>query len=269
MRFRVDPSVVTSRVKRVLDEVFSRAVPLWAIEQFLPYEGSVILSNDFDSGNVVIHVLVNERRMGPVIVTLFNESATKNALPREVAWDDNGMVFEKRGVITVEGKMGMDTEAKEAVWYQWHHPAILRPIPLRGGHLFEGVLDNRDGGAYLVTASYLKAFHIVLDKREQEISLSTLQFVTSVRVEADVIEPDTLKIRLEFDIVPEARNRLAVINLKVAIDESFEQRARQLKRDHEISFIGTSRWVGTTIIWEYEMDKLDEASALAIDNRLL
>jgi len=121
-------------------------------------------------------------------------------------------------------------------------------------HFIEGLFDNRIGSGYLAMASLLKAFGIELDENKQNISLSSFQFVLSTRLAIDVLNDNSVKFRMVIEVLPEAKQRLAVINLKVGLDDVFETYRHTLKSDYGITMTGGSEQTNHVIEYKYRIE---------------
>jgi hypothetical protein len=130
------------------------------------------------------------------------------------------------------------------------------------------VMDNRRGHAFLVVASMLEAFDIHLDAEKTDISLSSLQFVREARLTADLTRSDSLRIRFVLEILPDDIEKLGVVNLKVGIDELFEEIGTRWRRDHGLRLEGESAWDGTRIVYEYRLSSARKAFHLLVTDQL-
>ena len=77
-----------------------------------------------------------------------------------------------------------------------------------------------------------------------------------------------MRMRLVLDIVPDAIDRLGVINLKVGVAEAIEELAARWKEDHRLALEGEARWEGTTIVYEYRLKGARKFLGLLRDGRL-
>jgi len=157
-------------------------------------------------------------------------------------------------MLTLNGRLPMEVQAQEAVWYEWDRTIIPTPLELEGGHFIEFAADNREGGFYLVLASLLDAYDIRLDEQEQDISLTTFYFVVSARIVADITTDERLKIQMAIEFQKGTENRVGVINLKVAIDDFIEAWRNELFDMHGLVLDGTSEWEENVLHYRYTLD---------------
>lgn len=276
VRVAVDVSRASELLIGAVEEQIGREIPKWLIDKVLPYEASVILLVNKEDDRVDVHGLLNAQRLGPIICDQFNASDFFE-ITEAIAWEPEALHREQRGALTLAGTVPLSEDALEAAEEGWAESSRLVPLALEGGHLIEAVIDNRDGGAYLAIASLLAAYGVALDQSLQEISVSSFQFVRSIRVTADNERllkknefgtTDGLIIRMAVEIIPEARNRLGVLNLKAALGKAFELQGEDFDRRHGLSFEGSNEWNATTIEYEYRLDDLPKAVTLALQGKL-
>ena len=266
-RLVVDPAPLAPHIQALLQEHWQQEVPFWAIDQVLPYGLSAVLYNNFDKNEVVLDVLLNERRLGPFLAESINASGILETfealgLPKE------GARWEGPGKLRARGAAPMDQETHEKVWYTWGGGGIGTALEIEGDHLIEVVGDNRDGDAYLAAASLMAAYEFELDEETQKISFPSFQFVTNLRLTADRTDADEVALRLTMEVIPDMRDRVAVVNLKVGVDELVGQLAEHLAKEHGLSMVGESHWEENTMVWEYTIDDFTKFIDLLMNGQL-
>lgn len=262
----VDPETVQPLIAEFAAEKLGQSPPAWVVQRFLPYSGGAAARLDFDTQQVDLALYLNPRRLLPEI-----ERRTRGAdlarIAPEITWHNPAVARPTPGVLSLLGSVPMEPEAEDAFWYTWNQSFRPPPLSLEGDHFIEILMDNRKGQAYLVAASLLLAYDIDLDAQEQDISLSSLQFVEVARTTVDFHPPDRFSMRLVLDIQPDAVERLGVINLKVAIEDGFEEWGHRWRK-HGIEFTGESRWRDTAIVYDYDLKPALKFLELAIDGQL-
>ena len=262
-----DPAKASTQIAELVRERAGFAVPLWAIERALPYEAAIMAGPDHDRSEIDLTCFINPRRLGPALVRELNAASIETRVP-EIRWSSEGVSRASPGVVTLEGTVPMEPEAQEAAYYLWNQSFKPTPLEPAGGHLLEVIADNRDGGAYLAVASLLHAYDINLDEKETDISLSSLKFVLKGHLTADIVSADALVVRFTIDVRPDAIDRLGVINLKVGIDELFNEWGARLARDHGITLAGGSRWNDTVMEFTYRLNHPVDVIRLAFKGEL-
>ena len=263
----IDPGRAAGAIQAVVESWAGRGVPAWMIGMALPHALYGGLGTDYDSGQIALRFLLNERRLGPLLASNLVVLDIPGRFP-EISWGPAGVVLERRGAISLDGDIPMEPEAREAVWYSWNQSFERTPLELDGGHAFEILADNRSGGAYLAVASLLEAFDYELNEDEQKISLSSLKFVVQARASVDLLDDGAAMIVLSLEIAPEAVERVGIVNLKVGIDEGFDTWTANLDEQHGIDLTGASAWKDNVIEWRYTLDRAADVARLAIEGNL-
>ena len=266
VRVFVNPSRARDRLGPLLEQRFGRPVPEWIVDAVLPHTLSLIVFANHDSGRIEMSGMLNTRRLDPVIGTMLEVYDVAAHYP-EIVWSDKGVVRTERGVLLYDASVVMEAEAKEAAWYVWKHGIQPRPLPLEGNHLVEIVFDNRDGGAYLAVASLLHAYGFNLDEEEEDIGLTSLQFVRNARVTVDLVSDDTVAIRFTLDVVPGTRHRIAVINMKVGLGKVFDRAVERAWDRHGLTLSGDSEWKGDTLEFDYRLRPADRFIERVLDGK--
>lgn len=191
------------------------AVPLpgfvpWNAEQLLPevlpQEVAVLAGSDYAGGHVRLKLFVNERRGGPMIQQALNQSGLF-AKVRQIAWDPNLVQMQQRGVLTVDGSIPIPEATETRVLEHWTHQSPGQPLTAQGYHLFEAVLDNRNGEILTLFAAISKLMDYEWQKAldQQKIIMDTLVNVRSARLDANLASDDKMLINLRIDANAEAR----------------------------------------------------------------
>ena len=256
VRVLIDPAAAED----ILIEALRRnsatgGVPAWFMEAAMPYGAALVASYDFDTRSIHLEGVVNTRRLDGAIRRVIPPDRLRADVP-QIDWDD-GIQRPKRGLLRVRAGVPMNASTEGDVWNIWDHDIIYSPLPLEGGHLFEAVFDNRSGGAWLVIASLFAAFDFELDQREQDISLSSLQFVTRGRLTLDIEGQRDLRIRLSIDVMPQHVEKLGVVNLKIGLEDAFDVARENLELDHGIEMNGNAAWDEHVIRYDYRIKDAD------------
>lgn len=267
IRVLVDPSRAAGHFEALAERRLGRNIPAWALDWFSPYSLSMITSLDRNSRKVKAHGLLNLPRLGAVLPEVLYSYVHTEEYP-EIEWPAEGIQRHSRGALTLDVAMRMDDEALEAARSRWNSETPSTPLQLEGRHLVEAVFDNRDGGAYLAVASFMRARGVNLNEEERDISLSSLQFVRSARLELNPVGEDALAIRLALEVVPEARDRIAVHNMKAAMDEGFEKWGERLAQDHGLKLTGTGTWRENVLDYDFRLRSFDKALDLFVEGEL-
>jgi len=228
-------------------------IPRWALDRSLPYEATILLSENTKGDYIDIHALLTMPRFAPLATRYMNDNNLRENMP-EVNWNPHEVQRPQSGTILLEGSVPMEEDTLDDVWMQWNQSIQPAPLAMAEGHFIEGLFDNRIGAGYLAMASLLYAFDIDLDDQEQKISLTSFQFVLSMRLAIDITNDNAVEIYFIIEVLPEAKQRLAVINLKVALDDAFENMKTDLAREHEIVMTGEMKQTENIIEYTYRIE---------------
>lgn len=262
----IDPSVVQPMIKAALQEELGRGVPDWLLDWVMPYEAGGTATLNFDAHRVELDLYLNTPRLDPELARRGQDLDLRNRLAA-ITWNTDGITGAEPGLLRLEGTMRMEPEAEDAYWYTWNQSVTPPRIALEGGHFVEVLLDNRRGAAYLVFASLIDAFDVDLDAKYQDISLSSLQFVETVHLTIDPTPTGALGVRIRFAIVPEAIDRLGVVNMKVAIEDAMKELMQQLAQKG-VEMTGAAEWDESGIVYEYVVKDATEAIRLGMRGEL-
>lgn len=267
IRATADPVKLRSLVLATVEDQFPSSPPAWLIDLVLPYAVFVAFAADHQGMKTPVQLFVNDRRLGPVIAEQFNLAGVTERFPR-IQWSHEGMVRARAGVLTLEGAVPMDAKAQADALLEWNPGLKRSPLEFLGGHLFEAVADNRDGGAFVVMASLMKAYDFDLDREVEDVSLTTFLFVISARLTIDLRADDAFVMHLEIEVVPEAKDRIAVINLKAALDRGLESLTERLREDHDIVMTGASGWDANVMKFDYVLPRASKVFVPALKGEL-
>jgi hypothetical protein len=242
----VQPEKVPTFIHSLAQEISGKNIPNWALKKVIPYELGMSFTQDETNSQVDINTFISTKRFANA-----TKSISLSSIENRITWDSDNLQSPSHGILLANGNIQADEDALEQVLYQWGNSGRRVPKSISGDHFFELLFDNRAGQAYLSMASMMTAFDFKFSEENMKIMLSSIQFVTILRAYADISEDDTMSIAIDMEIVPTARNRVGVVNLKGAIDEGFAELGKQLNESHGIQIEGSSDWNEMTIEFRY------------------
>lgn len=125
-----------------------REVSDWVAAKVLPQEMALLVDCGGE-GRMPVTFFVNEKRLGPVIVQAMNQANTPPSFPG-LTWSPAQVVREKRGVLLKKGALEPKPQLLDLIRKEWGVAELPGPLRIEGDHLFEAVLDNRDGGGFAI-----------------------------------------------------------------------------------------------------------------------
>lgn len=245
----VQPEKAPAFIQSLAHQISGKEFPVWVLGRILPYEMGIGFTENEADGEVDITVYGSLKRFAAVLRRIIPSD-----IDNEISWEPDEIQIPSEGIVLATGSVETDVDAQEQVLYQWGTSGRLVPKTVSGNHFFEVLFDNRAGQAYLSLASMMTTFDVKFSEKNMKVMLSSIQFVTMLRAYIDVSENDVMSIAIDMDIIPSARNRVGVINLKGAIDEGFAELAKHQNESHGILIEGSSNWNEMTIEFRYTID---------------
>ncbi|HOD48636.1 MAG TPA: hypothetical protein PLJ71_00260 [Candidatus Hydrogenedentes bacterium] len=226
----------------------------WVVRRILPQEVAILIAPDVPQGSAAVTGFVNDQRLGPVIRDAVNSANISKSVPT-VRWANEGMVLEKRGVLTLRGETRIDRLTQDLTGKTWAGYAVAGPLELEGGHAVEAVLDNRDGGAFAV----LSAFRLLVGadgKNNPEFFVGMFANVASMRVFADFTGPQDVALTLRIDCRPDVEEDIPG-SLQFFLDMGIAQGKKEVE-SKGAALNGASRLEGKSVVGEYTISGLDK-----------
>lgn len=253
VRVQINTALIERQILEEVRDSGQVPVPRFLVRAMLPHGFSAWFAPDFDRNSIEMRALLQEKRGGPLIARLLNRRGVLAEI-EQFAFDVEGFRAPQRGAVTVDGWYPLEKNAGDELFSEFTETPALELRPMDGDHLIELRAENRNGGAYLVFASLLYAFEIDLDEQEEQLSLTSFQFVEQIALTADVVLGDSVGFVCEMDIEPGQRNKIAIVNLKAGLQELLERVGGDLKKNHGLVLSGQSEWRGDTLVFTYRLD---------------
>ena len=213
-RLAVNPEKLADYAERMLGEDIDN-LPRWLpmkpndlAHKLMPFEVAVMCSADYQAGHIDVRLFLNERRGGPMMPGLARQKGVLENIPG-VKWDEAGLRFERRGVLTADGTLPIPAGLDTRVRLDWNVTAGEEALRLEGGHLAEVVLDNRNGEAVLMLGALMDQRQGTTWKKEfatpnMKVLLDLLKEVNVIRLQADLASIDAIRLKLRIEAEPEA-----------------------------------------------------------------
>jgi hypothetical protein len=242
-------------------------IPGWAVDKGVPREMAALISPDLQAGRMGVTVFVNEQRLGPVLAEESTTSNISGQVPY-ISWDTKGLVHEKRGSMTMRGSAPIADPICKAAVSQWGTVEPLKPIPIEGGHLFEALLDNRDGASFAVITTLAAAGAkgaVPVNPKDLAVNLYPAYSlrITADRVPSDQVEPDdgeVLTIKLQIECNPRAEEN-AIGTMAFLLDMIRGQLAAEVQKAYGAELSGKTERQGLTIISDMTLKHFEKVVA--------
>jgi hypothetical protein len=226
----------------------------WFVRRVLPQQTAVLMAPDMSAGIIGVTVFINEQRLGPVIRDNINSANISTSVPA-VHWAAEGMVLEKRGVLTLHGETPIDPLTMQLTQETWSKDEVTEALPLEGSHAAEMVLDNRDGGAFAILSA-LGLLQGDNGKNDPAFFVGMFANVSSIRIFADFPATHDAEIIIRVECRPEVEEDIPG-SLQFFLDMGISQAKKELQAKG-VAVTGASRIEGKTIVGEYTISGLDK-----------
>ena len=175
-------------------------VPDWTLDSALPYEAALIINPDPILSEMNLSLFINDQRLAPFIL----DKANQFKLPAPLnEWFPDKMIRKDRGILIRNGVARMDRLVLSKIKAQWKNPPPTEALRLQNGHLFEVLLDNRDGSAVAIVGAIAATRGMDLGDLLNEGRLGVVANIAAIRFQADITPDNALKARAAIECTPE------------------------------------------------------------------
>lgn len=192
----------------VLEERLSGLMPgaSSALPWVMPYEIGLLCDPDVNARVNSLTLYANTRRLGPAIAEMLNAGGRfRNDVTRILGgeWDAAGVQTLDRGEALIRGSAPIRPEIVDLTREQWGVVSPLTPIESTAEHLFELVLDLRDGRAFTVVAGLVPPQTPPSEIIHPSQLIHLLKNTATFRLTGDPIGVEALSLHLEVECRPE------------------------------------------------------------------
>jgi hypothetical protein len=184
------------------------------LPRVLPREVALLGGTDFRDGAYKLILFINEQRGGPALPNILNTQTQFRQSVPAIAWDEAGFTLEKRGMLTARGQLALPDTLEETIRETWSSSPPPDTLALPGGHLVEGVVDNRNGEMVSIIAAFAPVWNTSfaqLERNPQFIAvLALLADVHDLQMTVDFENPDTLLLQVRVTANPAGGRQLEV-----------------------------------------------------------
>ncbi len=221
---RLRVSIDTIQLGKDLTPYFPDNLPLpswlpWDMPQLLPKvlprEIALLGGADYANNAFNLTVFMNEQRGGPALTKYLNtQSSFRQAFPA-VLWNDAGFVLRERGIVAMEGELPLPYGLEDTILESWTLDAPEDMLTLVGGHVAEGVIDNRNGEIVTLIGGLAPIWDTSLDKLQANSQfaalLTQLAQVFDIRFAVDFENADTVLVQIRIHIAKEFGGQLELL----------------------------------------------------------
>ena len=225
----------------------------WVMEKALPYEVALLITPHLDTAQMDVDLFCNDRRLGPIIADNSSYLGVERVSPF-VRWDSDRFTAKARGNLVWHGTTDIEQPVIDQVRAHWGVVSQLSRPRVGGGHLLEAAVDNRDGSLFALIATLQAKGQIALPVSLADVA-KNLVTVADVRIVADLLEPDTVSIRMVVNCVPTAEPG-EITATSFLIGGLLSQISQSLDEAYRVTFEGTKTTEGTAIVTDYTLTPL-------------
>jgi hypothetical protein len=211
------------------------------LPKVLPREVALLGSPNFRDGQYNLTLFLNEQRGGPFLPAFLNNQTNFKEATPAIQWDDPGFSLSERGKLTAQGHLGLPDGLEATILESWPMEATGDTLALLGGHLAEGVVDNRNGDIVTLIGACAPLWGASLDilkaNPQFAAALDLITQIENIRLAVDLKNPDTAVIQLLIKANPEVRGRLEFMGPFI-----FPMMATEIKRSYGLDMEHTCTW---------------------------
>lgn len=212
------------------------------LPKVLPREVALLGGSDFREGAFNLTLFLNEQRGGPYLPEFLNTQTDFKASTPAIVWDDPGFSLSERGKLTAQGHLVLPDGLESTILESWPLDTPGEPLVLLGGHLAEGVIDNRNGEIVTLIAAcapiWGSSLEVLQTNPQFAAALDLLKQVLDIRLAVDFKNPDTVLIQLLIHADAEVRGRLEFMGPFI-----LPMLATEVKRQYGVDMESTYTWV--------------------------
>ena len=174
------------------------------IPTVLPREIAVLGGSDYRDSAFKLTVFINEQKGGPVLPQYLNKQMRVLQSVPAVEWEGEGFQLEERGLLAAEGQIPLPLGLEDTILETWSLDAPEELLTLNGGHMAEGVIDNRSGEIMTLIGGLAPVWGRSLESLQADPNLqllfTMLPNIRDIRIAADFTNLDTILIQTHINV---------------------------------------------------------------------
>jgi hypothetical protein len=262
-RIVIHPLLAQDILQTALPE--NRKPPEWLISRVLPHEVAIILNPDIEQRTAELVVYINEQRAGPIVADLVNRSGFMGQYDY-LSWDGGGLTMEQRGEIIARGNLVLNDRVVSATRSHWGRTEGLSRLDIEGGHFFEAVFDNRDGGAFALMCALYGYGLLGQPQAILEDEYESFLYIATIRIHADPTPDGNAELVVILEGTPGART--ADIDANVSyLEIAISAVAKVISQEYGAELHGRTYVDGATVSGRYTIRNVSGIIAGALQAR--
>ncbi len=223
------------------------------LPKVLPREVALLGNSDFRDGTYRLTLFMNEQRGGPFLPEFLNNQTNFKAATSAIQWEEPGFLLDGRGKLKAQGALALPDGLESTILESWTMESPEDTLTLHGGHLAEGVIDNRTGDIVTLIAAcapfWGTSLELLKTNPQFTAALDLLTQVTDIRLAIDLKNPDTMVIQILIHAAPEVRGRLEFMGPFI-----LPMLATELKRTHDLTMESSYAWIEAESTYKVDLN---------------
>ena len=174
------------------------------IPTVFPREIAVLGGSDYRDSAFNLTVFINEQKGGPMLPQYLNKQMRVLQSIPAVEWEGEGFQLEERGLLAAEGHIPLPLGLEDIILETWSLDAPEALLTLNGGHMAEGVIDNRNGEIMTLIGGLAPIWDRSLESLQDDPNLqllfTMLPNIRDIRMAADFTNLDTILIQTHINV---------------------------------------------------------------------
>ncbi len=225
-----------------------------ALNWTMPHEVALLSRTRVDDDDISLQFVINNRRLGPVIQQYVNEETN---LPSTAlfSWSPEGLQRQRRGLLKLDGEVHVDRAVMQNRDSRWSGARPRLHLPLEGGHMFELILDNRQGAAYILAGAYAVSQQLGQDALVN-MALEALRDVDHLHATGDFLTDTDLGLNIRIECDPQGQENTPQA-MAFFLEMLLTELRTSLQADYGVELTGAAEVDGFTVQGRYRLRRFD------------
>ena len=213
------------------------------LPRVLPHEIAILGGSDYADSAFNLTVFINEQKGGPALPEYLNNQFKFQDRFPQIPWAEAGFHMEERGIVSIDGRLPLPLGLEDTILDLWSLDPPEDTLKLHGGHLAEGVIDNRNGEIITLIGGLAPLWQSSLERikanSQYAAGIALVEQVYDARVAIDFKDVDTLLIQLRVHAAPDAGGQLEFFMPLILTMVS-----QQVQKQHGLTLESEYEWDG-------------------------
>jgi hypothetical protein len=211
------------------------------LQMGLPREVAVVGGSDYSTNALNLKVFANEQKGGPALPEYLNKEFSLPVKFPAVTWDSQGFTLEERGLLTAQGYLPLPVGLEDAILEAWDLEGPSDALEIHGGHLAEGVIDNRNGEIVTLIGGLAPLWDTTLATLKENpqfgMVMGIVENIHNLRLAVDFKNPDVVLIQIRIHAEEDTGGTLDFI-----VPMAMPQLAKQVQAQYQLTLESEAEW---------------------------